>query len=184
MRCAAHGGAFSCCVPRPSCSPVRQCTSLISPSDSFGSRAGRGGGGGRRPPSRSHPVRGGAAVPRQLCPLQYRHSPTSVCGPLPGLVPPPGRDPGPSPRPGAPSWAMGVYTPSCRAGVRGPAQGHYCHSHHHRHRVHPVGCQGARSCCHPPSVHHPGSSQPQWQLGGVHGGPDQKLIGGCVHWTK
>ena len=34
---------------------------------------------------------------------------------------------------------------------------------------------------------HPPPSKPQksgFQVGGVWGGPDQKLIGGCVYWTK
>ena len=69
-----------------------------------------GGGEVRRPPRRSDPVGGGAAVPRRLCPLLYRQPPTAVWGPspLPGLHPSPKEDPGPWPRAGAPSWAVGV----------------------------------------------------------------------------
>ena len=97
------GGGLSCRVPCPPCSPVRQCTP-ISPSDA----AFLGGGGVPWSLSRSHP--GGAEEPRRLCPPPYRHSPTSAWGPLspPGLVSSPGGDPEPSPRPGAPSWAVGV----------------------------------------------------------------------------
>ena len=75
------------------------------------SPGGWGGGGGvRRPPRRPHPVGGGAAVPRRLCPLLYRQPPTAAWGPspLPGPHPSPKQDPGPSPRAGAPSWAVGV----------------------------------------------------------------------------
>ena len=34
----------------------------------------------------------------------------------------------------------------------------------------------------PPPPHPPLKSG--FQVGGVWGGPDQKLIGGCVYWTK
>ena len=76
-----------------------------------GGGGGAGGGGGvPRPPSWSRPAPGGAAVPRRLRPLLYRQPPTKAWGPvpLPRQAPAPGGDPVPSPRPGAPSWAVGV----------------------------------------------------------------------------
>ena len=39
----------------------------------------------------------------------------------------------------------------------------------------------------PPPHPHPPPTPPQksgFQVGGVWGGPDQKLIGGCIYWTK
>ena len=99
--------AFSCYVPCPPCSEVRRCTFPVSPSGTSAPQWG-GGGGGLLP---AVPVTPGAtAVPRRLCPLPCCHPPTIAWGllPPPGLVPSPEGDQGPSPRPGARSWAVGV----------------------------------------------------------------------------
>ena len=69
-----------------------------------------GGGGVPRPPPWPRLAPGGATVPRRLRPLLYRLPPTVAWGPVPppGPAPAPGGDLVPSPRPRAPSWAVGV----------------------------------------------------------------------------
>ena len=100
-------------VPRPPCSLGRQRASPAGPPGPCCPSWGGGrvwGGGDPRWPSRPRPALGGAAVPRRLCPLLYRQTPTAARGPapLPRPAPAPGGDPVPSPRLGAPSWALGV----------------------------------------------------------------------------
>ena len=164
------GGQGASRAPPPWAGSARRPPVLPVPAAPRGGGEGADGGrGDPRSPSRPRLALGGAAAPRRLCPLLYRQPPTAVWGPspLPGLHPSPKEDPGPSPRAGAPSWAVGVYTPSGRPGGPVPGasptgwrRGWYRRYGHRRwHRVRPAGSRASGSCSPPPPR---GSSPPFW----------------------